>query len=123
VFDAAYISDLFLNRQVEPTVAVSTRNPQHVLTFFNDYRAVNIQDDLGLGETQNGAFATAWRHVRQWLARLAGRRPPTRHATPAIAAASEAWIGGSRSYDNGLTWSGMFLPGAPLDTSRSAVLW
>ena len=26
--------------------------------------------------------------------------------------AAEAWIGGSRSYDGGYTWSGFFLPGA-----------
>ncbi len=44
------LGDGFLQRQVEPTIAVSTRNPDHLLAFFNDYRAVDIPDDEGLGE-------------------------------------------------------------------------
>ncbi len=35
-------------------------------------------------------------------------------------AASEAWVGMSRSYDGGLTWSGGFLPGAPFDGSSAS---
>ena len=30
--------DGYLQRQVEPTIAASTRNPDHLLAFFNDYR-------------------------------------------------------------------------------------
>ena len=39
--------DPFLQRQNEPTVAVSTRNPLHILGAANDYRTVDIP---GLGE-------------------------------------------------------------------------
>ena len=48
------LGDGFLQRQVEPTIAVSTRNPDHLLTFFNDYRAVDVPDDTGLGEETAG---------------------------------------------------------------------
>ncbi len=44
--------DGYLQRQVEPTIAASTRNPDHLIAFFNDYRAVDIADDIGLGETE-----------------------------------------------------------------------
>ena len=43
--------DGYLQRQVEPTIAVSTRNPNHLLSFFVDYRAVDVADDVGLGKT------------------------------------------------------------------------
>jgi hypothetical protein len=39
--------DLYLQRQVEPTLAVSTRNPDRLIAFFNDYRAIDIACDLG----------------------------------------------------------------------------
>ncbi len=34
--------DGYLQRQVEPTIAASTLNPDHLLAFFNDYRAVDM---------------------------------------------------------------------------------
>src|SRR5262245_49349521 len=43
--------DLFLQRQNEPVVAVSTRNPDHVMVAMNDYRTVDLANDQGLGET------------------------------------------------------------------------
>ena len=46
------VGDGFLQRQVEPTIAASTRNPDHLVAFFNDYRAVDIPDDAGLGEAE-----------------------------------------------------------------------
>jgi hypothetical protein len=39
--------DPFLQRQNEPSLAVSTRNPLHILGAANDYRTVDIP---GLGE-------------------------------------------------------------------------
>ena len=46
------VGDGYLQRQVEPTVAASTRNPDHLLAFFNDYRAVDIDQDTYVGEEQ-----------------------------------------------------------------------
>ena len=34
--------DLYLQRQVEPTIVVSTRNPNHLAAFYIDYRTVDI---------------------------------------------------------------------------------
>src|SRR5579864_5864971 len=42
--------DPFLERQDEPSIAVSTRNPLHLLAGANDYRTV----DLNLPEVQPG---------------------------------------------------------------------
>ncbi|HSO23541.1 MAG TPA: sialidase family protein, partial [Chondromyces sp.] len=111
--------DGYLQRQVEPTIAVSTRNPDHLLAFFNDYRAVDVPDDEGLGEgTQVTAFALNTVDVM-----LAGLLPEL--GIPYVAtlpvAAAEAWVGGSRSYDGGLTWAGLFMPGAPFDNSPASL--
>src|SRR5512137_442165 len=51
VLDAALKGDLYMQRQLEPTLAVSTRNPSHLIAFFNDYRAVDVPHDTGLGES------------------------------------------------------------------------
>ncbi len=111
--------DGYLQRQVEPTIAVSTRNPDHLLAFFNDYRAVDVPDDEGLGEgTQVAALAldTVDLMMAGLLPGLGVSLPPA----PPMAAA-EAWVGGSRSYDGGLTWAGMFMPGAPFDNSPASL--
>ncbi len=118
----AYLrGDLYLQRQVEPSIAASTRNPQTILAFFNDYRAVDIAADKGLGEDRNPAGGLlAWlAPVKQLLAK-AFRRPAPQPRAAAPTAAAEAWVGYSRSYDGGLTWSGGFLPGAPFDGSPAS---
>ncbi|MEX1309413.1 MAG: sialidase family protein, partial [Candidatus Sulfomarinibacteraceae bacterium] len=107
--------DGLLQRQVEPTIAASTLNPDHLLAFFVDYRAVDIADDIGLGEDQ--ATIAMLKLTRTLMLASATLSMPSipYMRTPPIAAA-EAWVGMSRSYDGGLTWSGGFLPGAPFDT-------
>ena len=112
--DAHLKGDYYLQRQVEPSIAVSTRNPSHVVAFFNDYRAVDIPLDSGLGQTARAKTG--------FLGRFAGwlfRRPSTTPNVPppTVVAAAEAWVGMARSYDNGLTWSGALVPGAPFDLS------
>src|SRR5687768_1248064 len=41
------IGDPFLQRQNEPSIAVSSRNPCHLLAGANDYRAVDVEEAAG----------------------------------------------------------------------------
>jgi hypothetical protein len=119
--DAYLKGDLYLQRQLEPSLAVSTRNPQTLIAFFNDYRAVDVPGDLGLGEgsPETGWTLLAWaRPLTRFFARLAGREL---RARPKPIAAAEAWIGMSRSYDGGRTWQGGFLPGASFDQAPASL--
>ncbi len=53
--------DPFLQRQNEPTVAVSTRNPMHLLAGANDYRTVDLPgtpDDKMTGDAWLGTFTS-----------------------------------------------------------------
>jgi streptogramin lyase len=80
--------DPFLERQDEPSLAVSTRNPLHLLAGANDYRTVDLNlPELDVGE---GTLAT-----------------PT----------GEPWVGEYISIDGGAHWQSTLLPGYPQDTS------
>src|SRR4051812_22651630 len=48
--------DNYLQRQVEPTIAASTFNADHLLAAFGDYRQVDFPNDTGLP----GAAAQGW---------------------------------------------------------------
>jgi len=51
------IGDPFLQRQNEPSIAVSSRNPCHLLAGANDYRAVDVEDAAGeIGDAWLGVF-------------------------------------------------------------------
>jgi hypothetical protein len=82
--------DPYLQRQNEPSMAVSTRNPLHILAGSNDYRTV----DMPLGNEQ-----------------LPGRQGPL------AAAAPDAWLGLYKSFDGGQSWASTLLPGFPQDLS------
>jgi streptogramin lyase len=81
--------DPFLERQDEPSLAVSTRNPLHLLAGANDYRTV----DLNLPELDVGESSLA--------------NTPT----------GEPWVGQYMSIDGGAHWQSTLLPGYPQDTS------
>ena len=46
--DPALVGDPFLQRQNEPSLALSSRNPCHILAGANDYRAVDLEEAVNL---------------------------------------------------------------------------
>src|ERR1700676_5042179 len=48
--------DPFLQRQNEPSMAVSTRNPMHILAGANDYRTVDLEQVLSGGAETGDAW-------------------------------------------------------------------
>jgi hypothetical protein len=74
--------DVYLQRQNEPSLAVSTLNPLHLLAGSNDYRSVDSWESVG---------------------NLPG--------IPEEAAAGDAWVGVFKSYDGGQSWKSKLLPG------------
>jgi len=52
--------DPWLQRQNEPSLAVSTRNPMHLFAGANDYRTIDIKDDFKLPGIEGTAAADAW---------------------------------------------------------------
>ena len=91
--------DPFLERQNEPSLAVSTRNPLHLLAGANDYRTV----DLNLIESEPGEVNTC---------------PPGTVSCPGTA---EPWVGQYISIDGGARWQSTLLPGYRQDTSIQGI--
>jgi hypothetical protein len=86
--------DPFLQRQNEPSIAVSSENPQHLLAGANDYRSVDLPNPLDLCPG----------------CALASQKPKM---------PGDAWLGVFKSLDGGQTWSSVLLPGFPQDTSTA----
>ena len=76
--------DPYLQRQNEPSIAVSTRNPLHLLAGANDYRTVDIP--------------------------ITGEQLPGQEEKK-IAAVPDAWLGLFKSFDRGQSWTSTLLPG------------
>jgi len=76
--------DPWLQRQNEPSIAVSSRNALHLLAGANDYRTVDMPTSEG---------------------ELPGKQP--------TAAVGDAWLGVYMSYDGGESWTSTMLPGFP----------
>ena len=74
--------DPFLQRQNEPSIAVSSANPQHLLAGANDYRSVDVPFPANVDKMPG-----------------------------------DAWLGLFKSYNGGLTWQSVLLPGFPQDNS------
>jgi len=84
--------DPYLQRQNEPSIAVSTRNPLHLLAGANDYRTVDMEIPA---EELPG--------VQQGIA------------------AADAWLGVFKSFDGGESWISKLLPGSIVDTSQESL--
>ncbi|UCE42660.1 MAG: exo-alpha-sialidase, partial [Candidatus Aminicenantes bacterium] len=85
--------DPYLQRQNEPSIAVSTRNPLHLLAGANDYRTVDIPFSEGElpGQMQNQATG-------------------------------DAWLGVFKSLDGGESWTSTLLDGYPQQNNSSSPL-
>ena len=81
--------DPFMQRQNEPSIAVSTRNPCHLVAGANDYRSVDIPFD----------------------------NTPPPNGESSVSLAGDAWLGLFKSFDCGQKWSSTLLPGFPQDNS------
>ncbi|MCK4793211.1 MAG: tandem-95 repeat protein [Desulfobacteraceae bacterium] len=79
--------DPYLQRQNEPSIAVSTRNPMHLLAAANDYRTVNEPFSEG----------------------------PLPGIDLKAQASGDAWLGIYKSYNGGQSWKATLLPGYPQD--------
>ena len=86
------VGDPYLQRQNEPSIAISTRNPCHLVAGANDYRSVDIPfDDTIPPNTENN-----------------------------LSLAGDAWLGLFKSFDCGTKWQSSLLPGYPQDNSNVA---
>ncbi len=86
--------DPYLQRQNEPSIAASSRNPLHLLAGANDYRTIDMPFD--------------W-EIPGFIFEAPTSTPPDPN--------KDAWVGVFKSIDGGLTWTSTLLPGFPQDNS------
>jgi hypothetical protein len=120
--DAWRYGDIFLQRQVEGSLAPSSLNPNRLLTAFIDYSAVDTFSDVGLGDT---VAANLWTRLVGTLAKLI-RLPRQTNTSdeedrPKSWAGSDAWIRLTWSTNGGATGTPFFMPGAPWDASPAGL--
>jgi hypothetical protein len=95
--------DPFLQRQNEPSIAASTRNPLHLLGGSNDYRTVDVP---GLPCLEYGPDPDN-----------PGQQICVREAPET----GDAWLGLFKSFDGGQRWTSGLLPGYPQDQSPAGL--
>jgi hypothetical protein len=117
------LGDANLQRQTEPVVAVSTRNPEHIMVAANDYRTVDIATDQGIGQVFAQAIRTVARTAEKLWARITGRSEglgeSEEEERERAEAGTEAWIGVYVTNDRGRNWTNAWMPGYPQDTSAA----
>jgi hypothetical protein len=88
--------DPFLRQQNEPSIAVSTRNPLHLLAGANDYRTVDLPyPDVSSDEGGTCVDSSGM--------------PQSKCAEP--------WLGLFKSFDGGQRWQSTLVSGYPQDSS------
>jgi hypothetical protein len=85
------LGDPWLQRQNEPSIAVSSRNPMHLFAAANDYRTIDMPDDYSLP------------------------------GIPGASAVRDSWIGVFESFNAGESSVTTLLPGFPQDTSAEGM--
>src|SRR5512137_2453627 len=90
--------DPFLQRQNEPSVAVSSANTQHLLAGANDYRSVDLPNPLDISCQTDPSLKCA------------------ESAKPKMP--GDAWLGIFKSYNGGQTWQSVLMPGYPQDITQ-----
>ncbi len=117
------LGDAYLQRQTEPVVAISTRNPDHIMVAANDYRTVDIATDQGIGQVFTQLIRSVSRTAEKLWARITGRSEGAGEAEEEererAEAGTEAWIGVYITNDRGRNWTNAWMPGYPQDTSEA----
>ncbi len=88
--------DPWLQRQNEPSIAASTRNPLHLLAGANDYRTIDIPGKV--------------------IDEIPGQEEKKTAQAP-----REPWLGVFKSFDGGQSWISTLLPGFPQDVSTEGL--
>ncbi len=86
--------DPWLQRQNEPSIAVSTRNPLHILAGANDYRTIDVNDEYD---------------------------PPGQDVDGTANPPREPWLGIFKSFDGGQSWITSLHPGYPQDYTQDGI--
>jgi hypothetical protein len=105
----------------EPSIGISSINPDHMIVFCNDYRATFNYDDALVPAGKTTLVASVWNGVKTLFAWVTGRPAPKR-AAPKIIASAEAAVGGGVSYDGGITWHGFMVPGGLNDSTPASLV-
>src|ERR1700730_11405958 len=74
--------DPFLQRQNEPSMAVSTRNPMHVFAGANDYRTVDLEQALSGGAETGDAWLGSFKSFDGGLTWQSTLLPGCKYADP-----------------------------------------
>ena len=91
--------DPFLQRQNEPSMAVSTRNPMHILAGANDYRTVDLELALSGGEETGDSWLGLFKSFDGGLTWKSTLLPGCKYADPQCV--DNGALHGGHGYDAG----------------------
>ena len=91
--------DPFLQRQNEPSMAVSTRNPMHILAGANDYRTVDLETVLSGGQETGDSWLGLFKSFDGGLTWKSTLLPGCKYADPQCV--DNGALHGGHGYDAG----------------------